>query len=609
MKEFRILVLQDNEEGNKKLQFTVPGRTVEFEYHSSADRSSWEPLVSSSSAVAVPIGSATPDLVNAISAVQGWNGVVFLHGGETPLHAMARWIFWETTEREGLKGPGESQLLSENLEYFSVASLYQQCLQMMSSPDEEHLLSQIADTFASELSAGSCVLWLTDAGEPDEMVIASARGSIGIDAEGSRFYLSQSGMAESVWRGVPFQAETDSHLYVPLMRQERVIGLAKLGERKDRKPYSQRDLQSAQIIADYAASALNTVSRLGMIDKVPLRDPETGIHTAAFLCDYFEKERNKAARFRRPLSVLFLKFENWSFLLEQTRESVASGVLVSVVENMLKALRDSDLMVRQDANSFCIVLPETDAYGALLVVRRLRRAIREKSRFQFLGTEFSLQPLFMYATYPKDGRAFSDLLHIAEERQARRQKSPLQRLRIAEYAFWDAFDIMVGKEEHYELLRKGEDVSYFQKIRRDLGRNGYFSMTRGDYLRIIESIAQDSSVCGTDRGIVIVAGTTPEVYRQVFLSFRQDTSANRNVYIVGHGGNTRFDAKSLLYISAEDDLLKDREVILYLKGSVAYGLLGIDRGNEVEGFNTADEWLVESMIEKFQEMYLLQRTF
>ena len=610
MKEFRILILQDNEEANKELRFTAPGRTVEFDYRSLSNRSDWESLVSSSSAVAVPIGSATPDLLSAISGAEEWKGVVFLHGGEPPLHALARWVFWETTEREGLKGQGESQLLSDNLEYFSIASLYQQCLQMMSSPDEEHLLSQIADTFTSELSAGSCVVWLTDTEEPDEMVIASARGSIGIEAEGSKFYLSQSGVAESVWRGVPFQAENDPHLYVPLMRQERVIGLAKLGERKDHKPYSQRDLQSAQIIADYAASALNTVSRLGRIDKIPMRDPETGIHTAAFLCDYFEKERNKAGRFRRPLSVLFLKFENWFFLLEQTRENVVSGVLVAVVENVLKALRDSDLMVRQDANNFCIVLPETDAYGALLVVRRLRRAVLEKSRFQFLGTEFSVQSLFMSATYPKDGRNFSDLLRIAEEKQARCQKNPLNRLRIAEHAFWEVFETLVGKEEHFELMRKGEDVSYFQKIRRDLGRNSYFSMTRENYLRIIEAVAQDSSVCGNDRGIVIVAGATPEAYKQVFLSFRQDASTNRNVYIVGHGGNTRFDAKNLLYISAEDDLLKDREVILYLKGSVAYGLLGVNRGSgEVEGFNTADEWLVESMIEKFQEMYLLQRTF
>jgi diguanylate cyclase (GGDEF)-like protein len=219
-------------------------------------------------------------------------------------------------------------------------------------------------------------------------------------------------------RGAPFLENAESQLYVPLRHQEQVIGLVKLGERKDRKPYSRRDLQSAQVIADYASSALNTVSRLGRIDKVPMRDPETGVHTAAFLADYFEKERNKAVRFQRPLSVLFLQFENWSFLMEQTRENVVSGALVSVIDSMRKALRDSDLLARQDANRFCIVLPETDAYGALLAIRRQRKAIREKNRFHFLGTEFSIQPFFMSATFPRDGRYFQELLRVAEEKQA-----------------------------------------------------------------------------------------------------------------------------------------------------------------------------------------------
>ena len=609
MKELRILVFQETEEEHEEFRFTAPGRTVEFEFCTPARRSEWESLVPSCAAVAVPIGNATSDLIDAICVIEEWNGVVFLYRGDPPLYALARWVFWETTEHEGLEGQGERLPLSENLEYFSIASLYRQCLRMISSPDEGHLLSQIADAFTGELSAESCVVWLTNAEDPDEMVIASARGSIGIKSEGSKFNLSQSEIAESVRRGAPFHAETDSHLYVPLRRQERVIGLVKLGGRKDGKPYSQRDLQSAQLIADYAASALNTVNRAGRMDTAPMRDPETEVHTAAFLHDYFEKERNKAARFHRPLSVMFIKFENLSFLMEQTQENIVSETLVSVIHNMSKALRDSDLIARQDANRFCIVLPETDSYGALLTTRRMRKVAMEKSRFQFLGTKFSIQPLLMSATFPRDGRDFTDLFHVAEEKQARRHKSSLHRLRIIERPFWDAFDILVGKAEHYELLRKGEDMSHYKRIRRDFGRNNYFSMMRENYLRVVEAVAQDSVVSGADRGIVIVAGATPEIYKQAFLSFRRDAPANRNVFIIGQGGSTRFDAESLLYVSTEDDLLKNREVILYLKGNVAYGLFGVDRDGEVEGFNTSDEWLVESMVEKFQEMYLLQRTF
>jgi diguanylate cyclase (GGDEF)-like protein len=609
MKTSHILVLLEDGGPEREFRLTVLGQTVEFEYRAPESPSAWERSIPSYAAVAVPIGSAKPEIIGALSGAEGWSGPVFLYRGDPPLQEMARWVLWETPEHEGVKGPVADRLLAESVEYYSMASLYQQCLRMMSSPDEEHLLSQITDTFMNELSAGSCVIWLSSPEDPDEMVIASARGSIGIESEGSRFFLSRSGIAEAAWKGSPFRTEQESQLYVPLRHQERIIGIVKLGDRKDRKTYGQKDLQSAQVIADYAASALNTVSRLGMIDKIPMRDPETGAHSAAFLADYFEKERNKAVRFHRPLSVIFLQFENWSFLMEQTRENVVSGALVPVIENMRKALRDSDLLARQDANRFCIVLPETDAYGAMLAIRRQRKAIREKNRFQFLGTEFSIQPFFMSATFPRDGRDFQELLRVAEEKQARQQKSPLHRLRVNERTFWEAFEILVGKAEHYDLLKRGEDVSYFQRVRRDLGRNGYFSIPRENYLRIVESVAQDASIDGKDRGIAIVAGPTPEIYKQVFLSYRGDHATNRNVFILGQGGSTRFDARNLLYVSAEDDLLKDREVILYLKGSGSYGLFAVNRGADVEGFNTADEWLVESMIEKFQEMYLLQRTF
>jgi GGDEF domain-containing protein len=307
--------------------------------------------------------------------------------------------------------------------------------------------------------------------------------------------------------------------------------------------------------------------------------------------------------------VIFLVVENFSFLMEQTRESIVVGALSAMVEAVRKALRDSDLVSRQETNRFCIVLPETDAFGAMLAVRRLRNAVREKSRIQFLGAEFSLQTFFMSATCPRDGRDFPELLRVAEEKYARQQKSPLHRQRLADRSFWDAFEILAGKAEHYELLRRGEDVPYFLRIRRDLGRNGHFSVPRETYLRILESVAQDVANTPEDRGIVIVAGPTPEIYKQIFLSFDPARSPRRNIYIVGQSGATRFDAKNLLYVSAEDEMLRDREVLLYLKESGAYALFGTDRGGEIEGFNTADEWLVDAMMEKIQEMYHLQGNF
>ena len=621
MKTSRILIFEERPSPGRELRLNLLDHAVEFDFRDPAKENLETLDLSSYAAVVAPVESARDGLIGVLSDAKRYGGPLFLYRDAPPVHEVARWVIWGSPPHGGPEGPVADRLLAESLEYYSMASMYQQCLEMMSTQDEEKLLAQVTETFVSALGAESCVIWLVSPSDPDEMLIASVRGVIGIDREGSRFFLSRSDTADQVWKGDPFVVATGgaasgergvltrSNLFVPLLHQGNPIGLVKLGERNDRKPFGERELHMARIIVDYATGALNTVNRLGRIEKVSLRDPETGAYSAAFLADYFEKERYKAGRFRRSLSVVFLVVENFSFLIEQTRESIVVGALTSMIDAIRRAVRDSDLVAREEANRFCIVLPETDAFGALLAVRRLRKAVKEKCRIQFLGTEFFLQPFFMSATCPRDGRDFPELIRVAEEKFARQQKSPLYRMRLADRPFWDAFDILVGKREHYELLRKGEDVPYFLRFRKDLGRNAHFSVPRETWLRILEAVAQDVAVNPEDRCLVIAAGPTPEIYKQIFLSFKASIPPHRNVYVVGQSGSTRFDSKNLMYVATEDELLKDREFVLYLKEGGAYGFFCAARGSEVEGFNTADESLVEAMLEKAQEMYQLQGNF
>jgi diguanylate cyclase (GGDEF)-like protein len=621
MKTSRILIFEERPSPGRELRLNLLDHAVEFDFRDPAKENLETIDLSSYAAVVAPVESARAGLIGVLSDAKRYGGPLFLYRDVPPVHEVARWVIWGSPSHGGPDGPVADRLLAESLEYYSMASMYQQCLEMMSTQDEEKLLAQVTETFVNALGAQNCVIWLGSPSDPDEMLIASVRGVIGIDREGSRFFLSRSDTADEVWKGDPFVVAAAGalsgergvrnvlNLFVPLLHQGNPIGLVKLGERNDGKPFGERELHMARIIADYAAGALNTVNRLGRIEKVSVRDPETGAHSAAFLADYFEKERYKAGRFGRPLSVVFLVVENFSFLMEQTRESIVVGAVTSMVDAVRKALRDSDLVAREEANRFCVVLPETDAFGALLAVRRLRKAVKEKCRIQFLGTEFFLQPFFMAATSPRDGRDFPELLRVAEEKFARQQKSPLHRMRLADRPFWDAFEILVGKQEHYDLLRKGEDVPYFLRFRKDLGRNAHFSVPRETWLRILEAVAQDVAVNPEDRGLVIAAGPTPEIYKQVFLSFKGSIQPHRNVYVVGQSGSTRFDSKNLMYVATEDELLKDREFVLYLKEGGSYGFFCAGRGSEVEGFNTADESLVEAMMEKAQEMYKLQGNF
>jgi len=345
------------------------------------------------------------------------------------------------------------------------------------------------------------------------------------------------------------------------------------------------------------------------MEKVSLRDGETKAYSMAFLSDYFEKERYKAGRFRRPLSTVFLIVDNLSRIREQTSETLVSGALSNMVDAVHKALRDSDLIARVESNRFCVVLPETDYFGSVLASRRLRKAVRECRSIRHMGIEHHLEPYFVSATFPRDGKDLMDLWKNAEEKFQGQKRSPFHHMHLPEKVLWNAFDILVGKPEYYDHLREGRSVPYFSRFKRDRGRNGHFRLSRENFLRMVESVAQDTVSRNMKRGLVIAAGPRPEIFKQIFLSLGPDAGNGRNIYIIGRAGSTHFDSKNLLYVNADDKQLQDRELILFLKENGAYGLFATDREDEVCGFNTADEWLVDSMMDKVQETYRLQGNF
>jgi diguanylate cyclase (GGDEF)-like protein len=615
----RVLVVEDEYRASRNLGLSIFNREMAFEYETLERVSDRRVDLSPFRAVAVSMGCAGSRLIEALGTGLADDVPVFLFQGEPPLHNVARWLALTISPPEGEERSLTNRLLSESLEYYSLASLYQQCLRIMAAQDEEKLLAQITDTFIHEVGAERCIIWLSSPLDPDEMKIASVRGLLNIGQEGSRFFLSHTEWAEPIWKGKPFAPPSSGDaldrgpeepvLFVPLIFNESPIGLVKLGERMNGKGYGERERFVARIIAEYAASSVRNADRMSRVEKVSLRDSETSAYSSAFLKDYLEKELYKSGRFRRPLSVILFVAGNFAQLMAQTRESLVIGALAGVVEEIRKALRDSDLIARIDTDRFCIVLPETDAFGTMLAIRRLRKAIRGKSAISFLGGEFRLQSFFLPATFPRDGKTYPDLKRAAEEGYARQQRSPLSRLRLQEKSFWDAFDILVGKSSFYDRLASGEEVPYFSRIRRDLGRNGHFIIPRDSFQRVVEAVAQDVHASKDERTLAIAAGPRPEVFRQIFLSFGPEPPSSSRIYLIGRSGSTRFEGRSILYVSAEDERLATREILLFLKEDGAYGLFAADRGEDVCGFNSADEWLVEAMMEKIQDLYLLQGHF
>jgi len=89
-----------------------------------------------------------------------------------------------------------------------------------------------------------------------------------------------------------------------------------------------------------------------------------------------EFARNK--RYNRTFSVVMADIDHFKNVNDTYGHSAGDEILKAFAGLMQKALREVDVIYRYGGEEFLVLLPETDAQGALLVAERIRKAVDSK---------------------------------------------------------------------------------------------------------------------------------------------------------------------------------------------------------------------------------------
>jgi len=130
---------------------------------------------------------------------------------------------------------------------------------------------------------------------------------------------------------------------------------------------------------------LNTLSRqneeLGTLNKkfreLAIRDGLTGLFNHRYGEDRLADEVDRARKFNRKLSLLFIDLDNFKFFNDQNGHLAGDEVLHSLGKLMSGATRDSDTLARWGGEEFIIVAPETDEHQACELAEIIRKQVAE----------------------------------------------------------------------------------------------------------------------------------------------------------------------------------------------------------------------------------------
>ncbi len=370
-----------------------------------------------------------------------------------------------------------SQLLDENVHFQKSEALYRQSLQLLATLDLERLQDLTLALLARVTDAQGAAIWIADDRGP--LLLRGYRGVVDRSALPARVDPKAQEWADLLRGGAPFPASSAAAgdaFYVPLVADDEPLGLALLSDRA-RGAFGSEEHAAALTVADFAAIAARNARRFAAVERVGLRDRDTGAYNLAYFVDYAGKEFYKARRYARPFSLVVISVDNAEQMRKEVGKDLFRRAARGIVDAVSRVARDADILAKVSESEYYLLLPETDHFGALMFLRRAAEEIRGEEWIRKLEERCPVLVAMGAAAFPKDGEDFDELLHWARARVQEQRDSLLRRLHLGDLdraAFWELADMLLSEQapipESSPSTRLAADPELFAAAQREAAR-------------------------------------------------------------------------------------------------------------------------------------------
>ncbi len=122
------------------------------------------------------------------------------------------------------------------------------------------------------------------------------------------------------------------------------------------------------------ALAYRSLAIPGLIEATRV-EPKTGLYNMRHFNAVLTQELERARRFGRPLAVLMIDVDHLRAVNTAHGHLAGDRVLKGVADALGRATREYDVAARFGGDEFCVLLPETELDGALVVAERIRSLV------------------------------------------------------------------------------------------------------------------------------------------------------------------------------------------------------------------------------------------
>ena len=150
---------------------------------------------------------------------------------------------------------------------------------------------------------------------------------------------------------------TRSIICIPLETHGKVSGVIEIVNIEDMDFFSEKKYPILQILADYAAIAIENSRYMNKIKNICITDEYTGLYNSRYMHDYLDTYFKNPDHLDKTISVIFIDMDNFKDIVDTHGHLQGSEILKQIGHTIKSGLCENDLLIKYGGDEYIIILP------------------------------------------------------------------------------------------------------------------------------------------------------------------------------------------------------------------------------------------------------------
>jgi len=169
--------------------------------------------------------------------------------------------------------------------------------------------------------------------------------------------------------------KTNNCAIVPLICQDRVVGVLNLADKMDGNNFESGDIALIELFSQLVGASIGNIKLFEKIQRQATTDGLTGLVNHKTFYETLEKELWRSRRYGGQISLIMVDVDNLKKINDAYGHRAGDKVIKEISKRIKECIRQIDTAARYGGDEFAVILINTSLIDASVVARRMVDAV------------------------------------------------------------------------------------------------------------------------------------------------------------------------------------------------------------------------------------------